>query len=260
MSSLQGIRSYPAFSMKGSLPAQTLKLEEHFNQYERFCGKIGEDMKAAVLPKSTTGQLNAHLNMTLNEGRSYTKIRETILAYDAATTGCNEATSLSYMSASGGASGVAPMEIARVQKGKGKDGRGKGKGKDGKGKQKGHGKGKSKNKDSWRESWKREDGKGYGGKQNNKGGQKGKDSKGKSKEDQTCHVDVLDSSLVIVGGMCDKLLRECSFFFDGNSEWRRYCGQSAVVNQQSNGSFKCFTSWAFCPGANSFRPEASAGI
>ena len=96
-------------------------------------------------------------------------------------------TSLSYMSASGDPSGVAPMEIDRIQKGKGKDS--KGKGKDGKGKQKGGGKGKSKGEDSWRESWKREDGKGYGRKENNKGGQKGKDSsKGKSKQDQTCHT------------------------------------------------------------------------
>ena len=104
MSLLQDIMSYPAFSMRASLLAQILKLEEHFNQHERLRGKIGEDMKAAVLLRFISGQLTTHLSMTLSEGSSYIKIRETMLAYDTATTRWNE--------------------------------------------------------DSWRESWKREDGKG----------------------------------------------------------------------------------------------------
>ena len=70
MSLLQGIMSYRAFSVKGSLLAQILKLEEHFNHYERLGGKIGEDMKAAVLLRSISGQLKTHLNMTLNESSS----------------------------------------------------------------------------------------------------------------------------------------------------------------------------------------------
>ena len=48
MSLLQGLMSYPAFTMKGSLLAQILKLEEHFNQYERLSGKIGEDLNMTL--------------------------------------------------------------------------------------------------------------------------------------------------------------------------------------------------------------------
>ena len=82
MSLLQVIMAYPALNTKGSLLPQILKLEEHFIQYERLSGsKLPADMKAAVLLRAVGGQMKFHLNLTLNEGSSYQKIREAILAF-----------------------------------------------------------------------------------------------------------------------------------------------------------------------------------
>lgn len=68
--------------MKGSLLPQILKLGEHFLQYERLSGsKLPADMKSAVLLRAVGGQMKFHLNLTLNEGSSYQKIREAILAF-----------------------------------------------------------------------------------------------------------------------------------------------------------------------------------
>ena len=76
--------------------------------------------------------MKTHLNITLNEGSSYNKIRESILAFDTATTRWNESAALSFSGMSPMTSttdGPVPMEIDRVQKGKGgKDPKGKGKG------------------------------------------------------------------------------------------------------------------------------------
>lgn len=135
-------------------------------------------MKSAVLLRAISGQMKIHLNLTLNEGSSYQKIREAIIAFDAATTKWNEAGAgaLAFSSTSPiqqDYSGVAPMEIDRLQqKGDGK--KGKQKGKDDKGK----GKGKSGKTNYGKE------GKGKGGKQNagKEGKEKGgKEQKGKSK-------------------------------------------------------------------------------
>ena len=182
MSLLQGIMSYPAFNMKTSILAQILRLEEHFVQYEKLGGKIGEEMKAAVLLRSLSGPLKTHLNLTLNEGSSYSKIRESINAFD---TAWNEAGSLAYTTPQSDPNGLMPMEIDRVQKGKGKSGKGKGKSKDGKGKGKDFdgNKGKSKGKSDWRQ----DSGKGHGGKDSGGKGQKGK-SKTRDKTSLACYT------------------------------------------------------------------------
>ena len=76
MNLLQGIMAYPSFNMKLSILPQLLKLEEHFNQYEKLGRKLAPDMKAAVLLKVIGCPLKTHLIFTLNEGSSYQKIRE----------------------------------------------------------------------------------------------------------------------------------------------------------------------------------------
>ena len=94
--------------------------------------------------------MKTHLNITLNEGSSYNKIRESILAFDTATTKWNESAALSLSNVSpilSNTDGPVPMEVDRVQKGKGgkdqkgkgKDAKSKGKGKDDKGKGKSKG-------------------------------------------------------------------------------------------------------------------------
>ena len=73
MNLLQGVMSYAPFNMKLSILPQLLKLEEHFNQYEKLGGKLAGDMKVAVLLKVIGGPLKTRLNLTLNEGSSYQK-------------------------------------------------------------------------------------------------------------------------------------------------------------------------------------------
>ena len=214
MSLLQGIMSYPSFNMKTSILAQILRLEEHFLQYEKLGGKIGEEMKAAVLLRSLSGPLKTHLNLTLNEGSSYAKIRESVISFDMATTKWNEAGSLSYVAPQNDPTGVMPMEVDRVQKGKGKNSKGKGKGKDSKGKGKSSEKGKSKGKGDWRQ-----DDKGQGGKDYGKG-QKGKSkSKDKDKTSLACYT----------CGQVGHVARDC---------WRnvRQVGQETTVRAGSDAS------------------------
>ena len=117
MNLLQGIMAYPSFNMKGSLLPQILKLEEHFLQYERLRGsKLSSDMKSAALLRAVTGQMKVHLNLTLNEGSSYARIREAVLAFDTATTKWNESAALSFnsspMQPASEQGGPMPVEIA----------------------------------------------------------------------------------------------------------------------------------------------------
>ena len=195
MSMLQSIMAYPPFSMKSSILPQVLKLEEHFNQFERLGGKMTEEMKSAVLLKCVGGSLKVHLNLSLNEGSNYAEIRKTIMAYDTATTRWNESAALQQHLQSGDSAGVTPMEIDRLRgeldrlqgKAKGKDGKSKGKGKEGKskgkgkdGSQKGKGKGSGKDSNQWGgNQWK---GSQKGGSQ--AGGEKGK-GKGKNKSNNS---------------------------------------------------------------------------
>ena len=170
--------SYLTVNMKASLLPQILKLEEHFLQYEKLGGsKLSSDMTSAVLLRAVTGQMKVQLNLTLNEGSSYLKIREAILAFDTATTKWNESAALTFTSSSpmqstGDPKGVMPMEIDRLQQ-KGKD-KGKGKGKDlkGKGKSKDE-KGKSKGRTPSSFKGGQKDGKGKGGKDQKPGKGKG---------------------------------------------------------------------------------------
>eukprot|EP00435_Cladocopium_sp_Y103_P030301 s1247_g7.t1 len=189
MSMLQGIMGYPAFSMKSSIIAQVVRLEENFAQFEKLGGKLTDEMKAAVLLKCISGPLKVHLNLSLTETTSYSKIREVIQAYDTATTKWSDATITTFPLQPGGdPNGPAPMEIDRIKGGK-SGGKGKAKGKDTKGKSKGKdqkGKGKGSNQNNqwsssstttWTQSSKsnaKGDGKPSGDK--NKGKSKGKDS------------------------------------------------------------------------------------
>ena len=90
----------------------------------------------AVLPFVSP---SSQVNLTLNQGSSYSKIREAIIAFDTATTKWNESGALTFsgmspMTSSTDPNGPVPMEIDRI-KGDGK--KGKGKTKDSKGKSKG---------------------------------------------------------------------------------------------------------------------------
>lgn len=66
--------------------SQVVRLEEHFVQFEKMGGKLTDEMKSAVVLKCVSGQLESHLNLSLNEPSTYSQIREVIEAYDTATT------------------------------------------------------------------------------------------------------------------------------------------------------------------------------
>ena len=170
MNLLQSIISYPSVNIKSSLLPQILKFEEHYAQYKRLGGKLFPDMKSAVLLRAVSDQIKIHLNLILNEGSSYSKIKEAIIAFDTATTKWNESGALTFsrispMTSSTDPNGPMPIEIDRIKgdgkKGKGKTKDGKSKSKDKEDRQKGKGKG---GKPSDKE------GKGKGGGKENKGG------------------------------------------------------------------------------------------
>ena len=127
-------------------------------------------MKSAVLLRAVSGQMKTHLNLILNEGNSYGKIREAIIAFDTATTKWNESGTLTFSGVSpmNDPNGAMLMEIDLI-KGDGKKGKGKSK----------EQKGKSKGKEDKSKS------KGKGGKPSGKdgkdkgGGKEGKGGKGK---------------------------------------------------------------------------------
>ena len=91
--------------MKVSILPQILQMEEHFNQYEKLGGKLSGDLRSAILLRVITGPIKIHLNVTLNEGSSYQKIREAVLAYDTASTRWNEFAALSF------SSNTSPMQL-----------------------------------------------------------------------------------------------------------------------------------------------------
>lgn len=95
MAMLQSLMAYPAFSMKSSIMAQVVRLEESFNQFEKMGGKMTDEMKAAVLLKCISRPLKVHLNLALNESANYAKIREMIQSYDTATTKWSDSTTAS---------------------------------------------------------------------------------------------------------------------------------------------------------------------
>ena len=96
---------------------------------EHLGGKLSQDMKSAVLLRAVSGQMKTHLNLTLNEGSSYSKIREAIIAFSMRQrrNGMSQALTFSGMSLiTSDPNGMMPMEIDRI-KGNGKKGKGKSK-------------------------------------------------------------------------------------------------------------------------------------
>ena len=155
MSLLSIIMNWPAFNSKASLLSQVLRLETAYAEYEKLGNKLADDIKAAVLLRSVTGNVKPWLQLQVNDKTSFSQLRELVLTYDQQTTRWSESMVLGQVDD--------PMDVSRV---KGKD----------KGKDKGKGKSKDKGKTPWYDK-----GKGYG---NSKGYGQSSDSKGKGKADK----------------------------------------------------------------------------
>ena len=206
MSLLSTIMSWPQFHNKSSLLSQIMRLDGAFMEYERLGSKLNDELKAAILLRSVTGQLKTWLQLQVSETTTYNNVREHILAYERSTAKWTEQMVLGNdLSLNNSHDTSGPMEVDRVFDSKGKQKGKKGKGKDQqKGKTKGKydsGKGKGsgfKGSPNWftgkgQSQWSGHNaGKGSGGPSNfwdgkskGKGG-KSKD-KGKGRFDGTCH-------------------------------------------------------------------------
>ena len=87
--------------------------------------RLQDDLKTAILMRSTTGQLKTWLQLQVNEGTTYAKVRELVLQYDTSTTRWSEQMVLGTDATAGGSDGPVPMEVDRIEsKGKSKGGKG----------------------------------------------------------------------------------------------------------------------------------------
>ena len=163
-----------------------LELERAVEERERSSGEqVQESLKSALLLRSVSNNVRAHISASLDENASYATLRECVLRLERVQFKWNSTNVFGVdVGLFGGRSkggdqsnsDAVPMEIDRV-KGKGKDG--KGKGKDGKGKGKG-GKAQGQQKggqQQWNDTW---SSKGKG-KENGKG-------KGQQRETRACNV------------------------------------------------------------------------
>ena len=195
MSLLSTIMSWQQFSNKSSLLSQIMRLDGAFLEYERLGSKLNDELKAAILLRSVTGQLRTWLQLQVSETTTYSNVRERILAYERSTSKRTEQMVLgSDLSLNSSHDTSGPMEVDRVfdakgkhkgEKGKGKD-KGKNKGKFDSGKGKGSGfKGSStwdsngfnQGKGSWNQNSQNQNADGKSGKSSPKG--KGKSGKNK---------------------------------------------------------------------------------
>jgi hypothetical protein len=150
MSLLSIIMNWPAFNLKASLLSQVLRLETTYAECEKLGNKLADDIKAAVLLRSVTGNVKPRLQLRVNDKTTFSQLRELVLTFDQQTTRWSESMVRGQVGD--------PMTVSRAE-----------------GKDKGEDKGKGKSKDKGKTPW-HDKGKGYG---NSKGYNQSSDSKGK---------------------------------------------------------------------------------
>ena len=167
---LSAVMGWPSFQMGQAIQPQLLKLEDAFEEARRASVTLQDEIKVAVVLRCITGQLRTHVSLQLNEGMTYTELRECLMKWDRAQQKWSHLVNTQESVA---------MEIDRIE-GKGEKGKGKGKGKSEKGKGKGKGKndkGKAKGKGKWKGGAFSEKGKGGWLQEKGSGKSKGKEGK-----------------------------------------------------------------------------------
>ena len=193
MSLLAAIMSWQQFNNKTSLLSQIMRLDGAFLEYERLGSKLDDELKAAILLRSVAGQLRTWLQLQVSETKTYSNVREHILAYERSTSKWTEQMVLGNdLSLNSSKDTSEPMDVDRVadakgkhkgKKGKSKDkGKSKGKYNSGKGKGSGskgswNGSGSNQSKGSWNQNPQNQNADGKSGKSSSKG----KGNSGKSK-------------------------------------------------------------------------------
>ena len=131
----QAISSYPAYKATGgkTLQEHIMGMETLVQQYDSLNSKqYDRDVLLGVLMRLCPEGIRQHLTLSIGETTSYQEVRERILSYERSSRLWSVDEMLKPLGKSD-PSGVAPMEVDAVVKGKGK-GHEKGKGKKGKGK------------------------------------------------------------------------------------------------------------------------------
>jgi hypothetical protein len=82
MSLLSIIMNWPAFNLKASLLSQVLRLETTYAECEKLGNKLADDIKAAVLLRSVTGNVKPWLQLRANDKTTFSQLRELVLTYD----------------------------------------------------------------------------------------------------------------------------------------------------------------------------------
>ena len=115
MSLLSTIMSWPQFHNKSSLLSQIMRLDGACMEYERLGSKLNDELKAAILLRSVTGQLKTWLQLQVSETTTYNNVREHILAYERSTAKWTEQMVLGNdLSLSNSHDTSGPMEVDRV--------------------------------------------------------------------------------------------------------------------------------------------------
>ena len=144
--------SFPAFKSDRTLLEQVQTLERLGDEYQKTSGNnIADDILLTTLIRALPRAVQQHIQLGMTNSTTYQEVKDKVVAYErVSSTWTREkilvecgATPLGAVTsyASPGDSGVSPMEVNLVQKGKGKKGKGADKGK-GKSKSFGNGKGK----------------------------------------------------------------------------------------------------------------------
>ena len=152
MALLSAIMSFPAFKSDRTLLEQVQTLERLGDEYQKTSGNnIADDILLTTLIRALPRAVQQHIQLGMTNSTTYQEVKDKVVAYErVSSTWTREkilvecgATPLGAVTsyASPGDSGVSPMEVNLVQKGKGKKGKGADKGK-GKSKSFGNGKGK----------------------------------------------------------------------------------------------------------------------
>lgn len=83
---MNSIMAWGSFDMRQALLPQILKLEDAANELARVLDPLPDSLKLAVLTRSLSGQLKAYVNVHLDEGADYEKVRDAVLRFDRSST------------------------------------------------------------------------------------------------------------------------------------------------------------------------------
>ncbi|CAE7449106.1 unnamed protein product [Symbiodinium sp. KB8] len=125
---LSALTTIKSFDHKQPVLPQLLELERAFEEYQRASGEpVQESLKSALLLRSISASMRAHIAASMDENASYSTLRECVLKFERTQfkwTGMHVFSPDGlFASSSADPNGPQPMDIDAVSKGKGKKGK-----------------------------------------------------------------------------------------------------------------------------------------